>query len=78
LAFETNKARKFGFRTRVVFSIGLHIRDKVLLEQIQSFFGGVGKINMATPELVQYRIFTTKELEVVIKHFEKYPLITQK
>lgn len=78
LAFFTNKARKFGFRTRVVFSIGLHIRDKVLLEQIQSFFGGVGKINMATPELVQYRIFTTKELEVVIKHFEKYPLITQK
>jgi len=78
LAFEKNKARKFGFRTRAVFSIGLHVRDKALLEQIQIFFGGVGRINMANSVLVQYRIFTTKELEVVIKHFESYPLITQK
>lgn len=33
---------------------------------------------MANSVLVQYRIFTTKELEVVIKHFESYPLITHK
>jgi hypothetical protein len=78
LAFFKNKARKFGFRTRAVFSIGLHVRDKALLEQIQIFFGGVGRINAANSVLVQYRIFTTKELEVVIKHFESYPLITHK
>ncbi len=60
-----------------IFQIGLHKRDLALLEQIRSYFG-VGHIYMQGSNAVQFIVKSIKELEVVIKHFDKYPLITQK
>lgn len=49
-----------------------------LLESIK-YYLGVGKIHDSGKNLIQYRrIQTFYELAVIIKHFDKYPLITQK
>jgi hypothetical protein len=53
------------------------MKDKALLENIRDFFG-VGKIHDSGKILIQYRIQTSDELAVLIKHLENYPLVTQK
>ncbi|KAG0632630.1 homing endonuclease [Tuber brumale] len=76
--FQKNKNCKTGWRVKVEFGINLHIKDKALLKQIQSFFGGIGKIYESS-ESCQFRVFIPKDLtNVIIPHFDKYYLLTQK
>lgn len=75
--FHENKKLKFGFQVRPCFLINLHKKDKALLEAIKVFFG-VGKFDKDDSKSVQFIVSSTKELEVIIKHFDKYPLLTQK
>jgi hypothetical protein len=39
---------------------------------------GVGKIHNSGENIIQYRIQTSDELAVLIKHLDAYPLMTQK
>jgi len=55
----------------------LHKKDKALLEQIQNSIG-VGNIYPNGPEALLFQVFSVKDLKVVLNHFEKYPLKTQK
>lgn len=48
-----------------------------MLEQIKSFLG-VGKVTYRGRDAVQYRVSSIKDLEVIINHFDKFPLITKK
>ena len=68
---------KTGYRVKAVFNIGVHIRDIALLEQIQLFFG-LGTISKLGAETVQFRVFGFENLKVIINHFDKYPLLTNK
>lgn len=68
---------KTGYSVELVFKIALHLNDKLLLEKIKSFFG-VGTITVRTDGYIQYRVSSLKELELIINHFDNYPLITQK
>jgi hypothetical protein len=54
----------------------LHSKEISLLKQIRDFFG-VGKISQQGDKVI-YRVKPIKELNIIISHFEKYPLITQK
>jgi hypothetical protein len=72
-----NNNLKLGWNVELRFQISLHIRDKTLLEQIQSFFG-LGNISKSGREALQYSVQSIKELEEIINHFDKYPLHTQK
>jgi hypothetical protein len=57
----------------------MHQRDKALLEQIKSYFGGVGNITKHGKDSIQYRVNSIKDLtNTIIPHFDKYPLITKK
>ena len=48
------------------------------MEEIKKFFK-VGSINFKHgPQSIQFRVQSIKELKVIIEHFDKYPLITQK
>lgn len=58
--------------------ISLHKKDLNILELIQTFFGGVGTITSHGKTKVQYRVSSIKELQVIIQHFDNFPLITQK
>jgi hypothetical protein len=58
----------------------LHKKDIALLELIQSSLLGVGNITKQNKyEMVDFRVTSLKDLiNVIIPHFDKYPLITQK
>ena len=47
------------------------------MELIRSYLG-VGQISDHGSNAVQFCVRSIQELQVVIKHFDKYPLITQK
>lgn len=71
---------KAGFRVEALFSISLHKKDVRVLELIQAFFGGAGKINFETKrDVVSYLIRSKKQLgDILLPHFDQFPLITQK
>lgn len=49
------------------------------MEAIQNYFSGIGSIFYEEKRnSVKYRVASFKELGVIIKHLDKYPLITQK
>lgn len=51
----------------------------MVLDLIQAFFGGVGSITYASKDTLHYRIASLHDLiKVVIPHFDKYPLNSQK
>jgi hypothetical protein len=60
-----------------MFKIKLHSKDKVLLEKIRDYFG-VGNITIRKNGYVEYIVSSKKDIEVIINHFDSYPLITQK
>ena len=77
IKFIKSSSYKLGWRLQPQFQIKLHARDYVVLKSIQNFFR-VGSINKDRNTLV-YTVKTPKELvDVIIPHFDNYPLITQK
>ena len=57
--------------------ISLHIGDLPLLELIPKFFG-VGNITRFGKNGIIYRVSSINDLQLIISHFDKYPLITKK
>lgn len=73
-----NPKYRTGFLVEAVFSIALHKKDLVVLQEIQSYFG-VGSIRNEAKDKVKFRVESVKEIvNNIIPHFQKYPLITQK
>lgn len=67
-----------GWSVEPVFSIRLHHKDLNVLYLLQDFFG-VGKVyHLEKIEEATFRVSAIKELEVIIRHFEAYPLLTNK
>ncbi|CAF3449147.1 unnamed protein product [Fusarium graminearum] len=72
-----NSKYKIGYYVNPGFTIVLHKKDELLLRSIQSFFGGIGNLKVL-PNIVQYRVFSLKDLDIILNHFDNYPLITKK
>ena len=68
-----------GWQVTPSFSIEIHLKDLALLKKIQSFFG-VGTIRLNEKNYtVIYSVRSHSHLiNVIIPHFIKYPLLTQK
>jgi len=74
-----NPNTKTGWSVETKFSFCLHKKDRMVLDLIQSFFGGVGSITYASKDTLHYRIASLQDLiHVVLPHFDKYPLNSQK
>jgi len=58
----------------------MHERDRALIQSIQDFFGGIGYVSKPNnSSMVEFRVSTLKDLiNIILPHFENYPLITQK
>lgn len=68
-----------GWTVEPVYSVRLHVKDLSILNLLQDYFNGVGKIYHDTEQNeVLYRVGSMKELETIISHFDNYSLITQK
>ena len=76
---DKNKARKTGWRVQLKFQIGLHTKDLNLIYLLQQHLGGIGSIHLArNRDIVNYSIDSIGDLNKLIFHLEKYPLLTQK
>ena len=75
-----NKNEKYtnGYNVFPRFGIKLHIRDKALLESIKVYFENIGSIVDYKDKAVQYKVGSIENLKIIINHFDKFPLITQK
>lgn len=58
----------------------MHERDRALIQSIQDFFGGIGYVSKPNnTSTVEFRVSTLKDIiNVILPHFDSYPLITQK
>lgn len=77
LAIGKNSRYKLGYYVNPGFSIVLHKKDEFLMKEIQKFFGGIGTLKVKL-NIVQFRVFSLDELDVILNHLEKFPLITKK
>jgi hypothetical protein len=77
VTLDKQPRNKTGWNVRIGYVVGLHKKDKALLEQIKSYFG-VGEIYKQGEDAHVYRVSSVKDLAVIVRHFDKYPLITQK
>jgi LAGLIDADG endonuclease len=77
ILFQRNDKYKTNWIIKAIFAIGLHKKDTKLLESIQSFIG-VGKLHKQGKDSVQYRVESINDLQVIINHFDKYPLVSAK
>jgi hypothetical protein len=69
--------RKTGYGVELVFRINLHSRDRALLENLRDFFR-VGRLTAVSEKYSQYWVGALEDIQVIVKHFNNYPLITQK
>lgn len=77
ILIQHNDKYKTNWRIKAIFAIGLHIKDIGLLENIKSYLG-VGKLHKHGKYSVQYRVESINDLQIIIDHFDKYPLISAK
>ena len=61
---------------KLCFQIGLHKKDKDLLKKIKSFLS-VGDIYYKE-ESCNYMVQSLQDLRIIVDHFIKFPLLTQK
>ena len=76
-----NKKYKIGYHVLPVFSIKLHIKYLLLLEQIKDYFN-IGTVRIKKNKDNTTAIYSVQSykdiINVIIPHFDKYPLLTQK
>ncbi len=74
---ENTSMKTIPLSVRLYFQIGLHLKDKLILELIKSELG-VGEIYNSRVDSVELQVSSFKDIGAIIKFFDKYPLITQK
>jgi multisubunit Na+/H+ antiporter MnhF subunit len=69
---------KLGYNVNLVFKLKIHSRDIELLTSIRDYLGNIGNITTRKDGYIEFIVSSKKDIEVLIKHFDTYPLITQK
>jgi len=79
IIIDKNNKRTLGWRIQPKVQIGVDKRDLSIVLKIQQFLGGIGSIySYSNQSKVNYSIDSIKDLIILINHFDKYPLLTQK
>jgi hypothetical protein len=74
---QSRSGLKLGYSISLSFKLKLHSKDSELLERICNFFN-VGKIYTRKDGYIEYIVNSMKDMEIIINHFNNYPLITKK
>ena len=77
LGFNKSNDYRMGYQITAIYKIALHKKDLYLLYSIKNFFG-VGKITKHGDNSIQYMVRSLAELQIILSHFDKYPLLTEK
>jgi hypothetical protein len=75
ISIYRDEKSKFKWRVSAYFSIHIHVKDVLLLEQIHKTFG-VGTLRKNNENTVLFRVSDIKELQTIIDHFKNYPLVS--
>jgi hypothetical protein len=67
-----------GKQLAVYFAVKLANADRPLLEELQTFFDGTGRIYDASATASYFRISKHDELVRVVEHFDSFPLCSSK
>lgn len=77
---------RHGAQIALYFALKLTATDRAILEDIQAFFGGIGRFYDVIPRAaptprsgftkaaIYYRVSRRDELPVIVDHFDRYPL----
>jgi hypothetical protein len=69
VSITENKKLSIGWKVQLMFSIKLHLKDKLLLEQLRDFWNGVGNIEVKDSSCV-FVVYSLDQLRgVIIPHF---------
>ena len=74
ISIYRDEKSKTGWRVTPNFSIHIHIKDIALLESIRDTLG-VGKVRKNSSSTAVFRVDNIQELQVIVDHFTRYPLI---
>jgi hypothetical protein len=74
ISMYRDEKSKTGWRVTPNFSIHIHIKDIILLESIRNTLG-VGKVRKNSSSSVVFRVDNIQEIQVIVDHFTRYPLI---
>ena len=77
VSFTKTSESRHGFRIRAIFQIELHKKDLELLTNFQAFFQGRGFIS-SRKDTASLKMRSIDDLQVIIAHFNKFPLKTKK
>ena len=77
LGFHKSNEYRMGYQITAIYKIAMHKKDYHLLCTIRDFFG-VGKITKHGDTTLQYLVRSLADLQVIISHFDKYPLLSEK
>ena len=77
LYLAKDSSTRSGYQIQATFQRTLHKNDYALLEMVKEYFG-VGGIYKDGDRYIKYSVRSLKDLAIIIKHFEEYPLLTQK
>lgn len=75
--FQQHKSSPLKWIVSPSFRIHLHVKDLALLQAIRDTFN-VGKIYIHKDKTATFRVNKIQELQVIIEHFNKYPLVSVK
>ena len=79
LVIIRNNELNVGWVVKPKFQINLHEKDKALLEHIKNNLRvGIVSKGGSGSQSIQFSVNSIKDLKVIINHFDKYPLISQK
>lgn len=78
VSFSQRAKMKFGYETRLSFSVSQHSRSRFVLEELQSFFA-VGGIRFSKRDnCYKYEVRDLEDLSIIVQYFKKYSLRTAK
>jgi hypothetical protein len=77
VSFRYDQKYKTKWRISACFQIKLHVKDIALLNKIKNTLG-VGTITTDSANSANYNVWSVKDLQIIVYHFVKYPLITSK
>ncbi len=69
IEISKNNERKTGWRVYSSFSIGLHNKDRVLLENVRASLGYVGNISKQGKDSIHLQVSSLNDITKIIDHF---------
>lgn len=74
-----NTTLKVGWAAGLAITVRLNEKDIDILKELQAYFDGIGRVyHQETNNEAIFTVNALKEIEVIIRHFDKYSLNTKK